>query len=116
MPADLALSMNLPFVGVPSIATANDADPGATPDTAIVYHFPKNSRELVVAGLRHYRGSRLADLRVCVPSTSGGMLFTAKGLSLTVDQLPQLEAAVRALRVAVDAGASASVPASEVAP
>lgn len=89
------------------------ADASSVPASvpAVVYEFPKNSREMVVASLQHYRGRQLANLRVCVPDTRGGWLFTAKGLAVTVDQLPHLEAAVRALREAAEAGGLLTAPA-----
>lgn len=66
-----------------------------------VCEFPKNDREVVRAVLGDVNGRPTASLWVFVPTTSGTFIPTKKGLSVSVDSLPQLEDAVRQLRAAV---------------
>lgn len=68
----------------------------ATPH--VVHEFAKNGREVVRAALDVYQGRPVIDLRVFVPSAGGSFVPTRKGLTLSRESLPQLEAAVRALR------------------
>jgi hypothetical protein len=69
---------------------------------AIVYEFARNNdREVVRATLQEYQGREVADLRVWLPRSSDGVLVPgSKGLSVDRRLLPELEAAVRALREA----------------
>lgn len=75
---------------------------------AIVYEFARNNdREIVRASLQEYQGRRVADLRVWLPRSSDGVLVAgAKGITLDRSLLPELEAAVRALRHADSAECS----------
>ena len=75
------------------------------PEAPILYEFRKNSRERVVARLKSYRGMPLADLRVFATIEDGHEakeVPTSKGISICVDKLAELQAAVNAL---VDAAA-----------
>lgn len=68
----------------------------------VVFSFPKNLREEVRASLGDYRGHQLADVRVYVVDEHGDPLPTKKGISVRVEDLPQLRDAVDAL-IAADA-------------
>ena len=63
----------------------------------VVHSFTKNSREDVVARLNTFRGLELAYLRVYVHDELGDARPTPKGVSIRVEQLPELRAAVDAL-------------------
>lgn len=65
-----------------------------------VYTFAKNGREEVRACLTEFNRHKLAELRVYFPAPDGSMRPTAKGLTVNRALLPELEAAVRALREA----------------
>lgn len=67
----------------------------------IIATFEKNRRETVRIALDEYRGAPLIDLRVTVPlsGTSDIQTPTRKGLSLNVELLPALVAALRAAEV-----------------
>lgn len=68
----------------------------------IVARFEKNSKEEVRAVLTEFRGHRVADLRIYFrPDKGGEMIPSKKGLSLTLDLLPELKQAVLALEEAV---------------
>lgn len=71
---------------------------------SVIHEFPKNNREVVRATLGEIDGRRVAALWVFA-STTTGMVPTKKGLSVSVDALPELEEAVRHLRAAVAAEA-----------
>ena len=64
---------------------------------APVYSFPKNSREEVRAQLSHFKGHRLADIRVWAVDDDDVDVPTKRGVSVRVEQLPELLAAVQAL-------------------
>lgn len=68
---------------------------------SVVCEFPKNQREVVRAVLGDVKGTPTASLWVFAPTRSGAFVPTKKGLTLSVDSLPQLEDAVRQLRAAV---------------
>lgn len=70
--------------------------------TTVVCEFPKNQREVVRASLGEFDGRAVASLWVFAPHISGDLVPTKKGLSLSVDALPQLEDAVRQLRAAAE--------------
>ncbi len=63
----------------------------------VVYVFSKNSREQVRASLSTFKGLRLADLRVFTVDEHDVERPTKKGISVRVEQLPQLLAAVETL-------------------
>ena len=60
----------------------------------IVYVFAKNSREEVRATLTEYGGHLVVDLRVWVDGPGDQPQPTKKGLSLRIEQLPELGRAV----------------------
>jgi hypothetical protein len=59
---------------------------------------PKNAHESVRVALDHYRGVDLVDIRVLanVNDPSGGQVPTKKGVSLKIERLPELLAALQA--------------------
>lgn len=63
----------------------------------MVAEWSKNVRETVRANLGTFNGRDLASLRVYVPSVDRGLLPTARGISIRIDQLPALPAAVGTL-------------------
>lgn len=67
------------------------------------YQFPINEREAVVATPVSWCGEDFADLRVHYLGNDGTSYPTKKGLRVRCVMLPQLEAAVQALR-AIAAG------------
>ena len=71
-------------------------------DDRLIYSFPKNSRETVRASLGEYHGRQLADVRVYVAADVGQPIATKKGLSVRVEELPHLLAAVSALIAAAE--------------
>jgi hypothetical protein len=87
--------------------TPQNTTPTDVPQAGLVYEFEKNSTECVRAELTTYKGYKLLDIRAWV-ERDGQWIATKKGLSLSIDLLPELEAAVRALQVAVLAGADDS--------
>lgn len=71
---------------------------------AVCYEFQKNSHETVRAQVTEFNGRPVLDLRSHFrPEGADELAPTKKGLTLQISQLPELEAAVRALREAVDA-------------
>jgi hypothetical protein len=68
--------------------------------TGIIAWLPKNRREQVRVALDRYRGADLIDVRVCVEltSTTGRLMPTSKGVSLKIEQLPELIEALEAAR------------------
>jgi Transcriptional Coactivator p15 (PC4) len=72
-----------------------------------VYRFEKNTREQVRATLTEFGGHPVADLRVWVGASDGEPQATRKGLTLRVEQLPELIKAVEAL-IQAEAGKEAS--------
>lgn len=67
---------------------------------------PKNSREDVRVQLAEFKGNRLVDVRIYADTKGGGRGPTPKGVSLKVDDLPALIAALHAAQ-AVAASAPA---------
>jgi hypothetical protein len=88
---------------------AAGADPGCreTPADRTIAEFEKNGREAVRLALTHYQGRALADLRVFYRDRAGDLRPTPRGLSLDRALLPELEAAVIALRQAAELEAAA---------
>jgi len=66
-----------------------------------VYSFGKNAIERVHADTTRYKGHSLIDVRIYYQDDDGAWKPSRKGLTLNVDLLPELEAAVAALRKAV---------------
>jgi hypothetical protein len=69
------------------------------PADAVLYRFRKNATEVVQATLSTFHGHQLADIRVYFEAVDGTWP-TKKGLSVGVDLLPELRAAVEALEAA----------------
>ncbi len=69
----------------------------------LVYHFTKNSEEEVHFELREYKDRHYLDLRLWFqPSDSADLRPTKKGLTLSVDHLPELK---KGLELALKAAA-----------
>lgn len=62
----------------------------------VIAQLQKNVRETLRVSLDEYRGHQLINIRVCVPLTesSGIMVPTKAGVSLSVGLLPQLTGAL----------------------
>ena len=71
-------------------------------EPVVCYEFKKNAREVVRAGCQEFASLPVLDLRSFMPKAEGSLAPTARGLTLQRSQLPELEAAVVALRKAVD--------------
>ncbi len=67
----------------------------------IVHEFRKSATERVLAYLSEYHGRPLANIRVWFEDADGNLRPTKKGLSISVDRIPDLEEAVRKLGEAV---------------
>lgn len=62
-------------------------------------HVTKNRRERIVVYLSHYRGARLVELRLHTDyDLAGEFVPTQRGLSLRVERLPDLIAALELAR------------------
>jgi hypothetical protein len=68
--------------------------------TVVVASFPKNAREAICVGTSEYKGKQLIFVRAYVPSLSGELIPTPKGISLAVEKCGELVAGVRALEAA----------------
>jgi hypothetical protein len=64
----------------------------------VISVIPKNAHESVRVALDHYRGVDLVDIRVLASlhDPSGGQVPTKKGVSLKIQRLPELVAALQA--------------------
>ena len=82
--------------------TQSKRGPGPGTPTEPLYTFVKRSDETVYASLSTFRGRRYLDLRVYRLNDEGHLVPTRKGLTLAVDLLSELEAAVAALKQAAD--------------
>ena len=69
-------------------------------DTQVVHEFSKNSTEVVRASITHFKGNDYADIRVFYEAEDGEHRPTKKGLTVSLDLLGDLEAAVKALKKA----------------
>jgi Transcriptional Coactivator p15 (PC4) len=94
----------------PHVVAAQAEDPtAATPvrsggrdeQDTVLYRFAKNGTEEVRGSIQYYRGHKLAEIRVWVDDGTGTSTRTRKGLSVRVEQLPELRRTVEAL---LDAG------------
>lgn len=65
-----------------------------------IYEFRKNAQEVVRASLSFYHGHQLADIRAYYQAEDGTFRPTKKGLSVGLDLLPELRAAIEALEAA----------------
>jgi len=70
-------------------------------DSDVVFEFRQSRLETIRATLGIFEGRDVVDLRVWLPRSSDGVLVPGKkGLTIDRTLLPELEAAVHALRVA----------------
>lgn len=79
----------------------------------VAYEFIKNGSEVVRATVQEYDGRAVVDLRVFAARASGEPVPTRKGLTISRDKLPELEAAVKALRAAADGEPVAALAGAE---
>jgi hypothetical protein len=68
----------------------------------IVYTIEKRDDERVCFSVSEYKGSIYVSVRVHFRGADGTWHPTKKGVTLRVEQLPELEAGVAALRMAID--------------
>lgn len=66
----------------------------------VLHRFKKNAFEEVRATITSYRGEEYASLRAYYEAEPGVWRPTKKGLTLSLDLLDELEAAVKALKAA----------------
>jgi hypothetical protein len=71
-------------------------------DIKLVHEFEKNALETVRAFISTYKRKEYLNLRTFYRHEDGSMRPTPKGLTLSVDLITELIAAVEALRAAVD--------------
>jgi len=67
-----------------------------------VYEFERGKGEVVRATVAEFRGKRQLHLRTWFRGRDGAMRCTKRGIAIAPELLPELEAAVRALREAVE--------------
>lgn len=72
------------------------------PVNRVVHEFARNAREVVRAVLTDYDGGQLLHLRTFFRGESGTYYPSNAGVTVKAAQLPELEAAVQALRTATD--------------
>jgi hypothetical protein len=68
----------------------------------VIHSFPKNALEEVRAYVSEYKKRDYINLRVFYKAEDGSMRPTQKGITLAVDLIDELVAAVEGLRGAVD--------------
>lgn len=73
-------------------------------ENKLVYSFPKNSLEEVRARITEYKGHRLIDIRSWVENKEGGRVATKKGITLSVELLPELRKAISELERVLEEG------------
>jgi hypothetical protein len=69
----------------------------------VVHTFAKRRFDEVWTYLQPYRGRELAHIRVMTRGDDDEMHFTARGISVNIKYLPQLQEAITALVAAVGA-------------
>lgn len=73
-----------------------------TDSERVIYTIPRRDGEEVRATLAPFRGRLYANVRLFVRGLDGAWRATKHGLTIAAEELDHLEAAVRALRSAVD--------------
>ena len=73
----------------------------------VVHVIRKSPRQEIRVSLSTFKGRTFGDLRLFVPNEQGEWIPTQKGCTVGVEQLPELEIAVRKLREVVEAPAPA---------
>ncbi len=63
----------------------------------VAYEFDKGNEEVVRATVSEFAGKRRADLRIYFKSEDGAWHPTKRGVSLTIDMVEELQAAVAKL-------------------
>ncbi len=66
-----------------------------------VFRFRKSPSEVVIAAVRPWRKHTYLNLRACYEARDGSIYPTTKGLTLPVEQLPDLVRAVHAFESAL---------------
>jgi hypothetical protein len=85
-------------VVVSTLTTLNTVDAMYTPpDDVVVYEFPKNHRERVRVAVRRFLGRQVLDFRTYFRARDGRLLATAKGLTVSASQIPELKAGIAAI-------------------
>lgn len=74
--------------------------PRTTGRTVVAHEFPRKEGEVVRALVSDFRGRRLLHLRTFFLGRDGRFRATQRGITVTPEQLQDLELAVRALREA----------------
>jgi hypothetical protein len=64
-------------------------------DGELIATIPKNALDQVQVQLKHFHGHRLCDIRVFTQYDSGEIGPTKKGISLKIEKLPELIAALQ---------------------
>lgn len=76
-------------------------------DAVHVHEFQKNRRTVLRTSLQTFEGRQVVDIREWMPRSRDGVLVPcAKGITFDRALVPELEAAVRALRSALAAPAA----------
>jgi hypothetical protein len=76
---------------------ANRAASSAAFDGEIIAEIPKNSREVYRVGRRDFKGFPLVDIRVWFDDATTGELRPGKGVSIKLESLPAIVAALSGL-------------------
>ncbi|MEF8753335.1 MAG: transcriptional coactivator p15/PC4 family protein [Accumulibacter sp.] len=76
---------------------ANQAASSSAFDGDIVAEIPKNSREVYRIVRRDFKGYPLVDVRVWFDDATTGELRPGKGLSIKLESLPEIVAALSSL-------------------
>jgi len=68
----------------------------------VAYEFDKGNEEVVRATVSEFAGKRRADLRIYFKGRNGDWHPTKRGVSLTIDMVEELQAAVNKLAEAAN--------------
>ncbi len=68
----------------------------------VAYEFDKGNEEVVRASVSEFAGKRRADLRIYFKGSDGDWHPTKRGVSLTIDMVEELQAAVTKLAEAAN--------------
>lgn len=68
----------------------------------LIHSFPRNPLEEIRASITEFKRRQYVDIRVYYKDDAGDFLPTKKGITIGIDLLDDLEAAIRMLRDAVE--------------